>query len=145
MALIVAPALAADSYCSVASADVYHAARGNSVWTLLTPTAKEQALVKSSDYLRTVYAGRWVAGVGDMTLNPVPPALAQACAVLALKSTAVELLPDLEAQVLSESVGPISVSYQPGARQQVKFQAVEALLKPLLQLGGMNMIRLERA
>lgn len=39
------------SYLSVADADTHHTARGNTQWTALTTTQKEQALVRATDYI----------------------------------------------------------------------------------------------
>ena len=45
---------------------------------------------------------------------------------------------DVEAEVLSESVGPISVTYAPGARQSAEFRAVDRILAKYLRSGGSN-------
>ena len=57
-----------------------------------------------------------------------------------------ELAPDIEPQTTSESVGPISVSYAPGSRQTVRYQAVDKMLSVLLKDGGSgSMVMLTRA
>jgi hypothetical protein len=61
MALVVEDGTAradAESYCSVAAADTYHANRGNTVWAALTQTVKEQCLRKATDYM-VVYRNAW--------------------------------------------------------------------------------------
>lgn len=63
----------------------------------------------------------------------IPFRIKQACAELALRSLSQELLPDTDPPVSSESVGPISVSYQAGASQLVRFNQVDYLLQPLLR------------
>lgn len=50
---------AAESFASVAEADAYFAARGNTTWTGATP-AKENALRVGSGYLCNQYRDRWV-------------------------------------------------------------------------------------
>lgn len=50
----------AESYISVADADTYHTARGNTAWTSLSgDTVKEQALRKAADYMVQAYRQRW--------------------------------------------------------------------------------------
>lgn len=161
MALIVAPTAGADSYISVANADAWHAARGNTAWALLTTEAKEQALRKATDYMGA-YSGRWkgartsagqpldwpragvVANGYEVDDETVPAPIANACASLALKASTTELAPDLGPQKQSVSVGPISTTYASGARQTLKFQAVDNMLAPYLG-GGANNVMLVRA
>ena len=59
MALNTEPGAAlADSLCTVAQADAFHAARGNTLWAPLTTPEKEQALRRATDYM-AVYSSRW--------------------------------------------------------------------------------------
>jgi hypothetical protein len=74
----------------------------------------------------------------------VPAPIANACALLALKALTAELAPDLGPQKQSVSVGPISTTYASGARQTLKFQAVDNMLAPYLG-GGSNNVMLVRA
>jgi len=161
MALIVAPDPGAQSLCSIAQADAYHAARGAAAWALLATEAKEQALIRATDYMG-VYSGGWkgtrtsydqaldwprydvVANGYDVPSNIVPVPVANACAVLALKASAGELAPDLGPQTESVKVGPIEKKYAAGARQQIKFQAVDSMLAPYLGAGA-GQIKLIRA
>lgn len=49
-----------ESYCSVADATAYHAARGNAAWAgLADDTAREQMLRRATDYMEQVYRMRW--------------------------------------------------------------------------------------
>lgn len=161
MALIVAPAAGAESLCSVAHADAYHAARGAAAWALLTTEAKEAALRRATDYMGA-YSGRWkgvrtnstqaldwpragvVANGYDVPSDTVPAPVANACAVLALKASTAELAPDLGPQKQSVTVGPISTTYATGARQTLKFQAVDNMLAPYLGSGA-GMVQVVRA
>lgn len=77
--------------------------------------------------------------------DEVPQQVVKACAELGFRAAGGELDPDLSAQVKSETVGPIAVVYADGARQQVKFQAIDAMLGDLLQGGGGSMVKLVRA
>lgn len=158
--LIVAPAVGAESYCSVAAADAYHAARGNTLWAPLTTAEKEQALRRATDYM-AVYASRWkgtrtnstqaldwprygvVANGYDLASDVVPVPVANACAELAFRGAKGDLAPDLGAQKQSVKVGPIETTYAAGARQTTKFQAVDNMLAPYTGMAGM--VRLVRA
>ncbi len=153
MALIVAPAAGAESLCSVAHADLYHATRGAAAWAALTVEAKEQALRRATDYM-AVYGPRWkgertsstqlldwpragvVANGYEESSETVPLVIGYACAVLALKASTTALAPDLGAQKQSMKVGPIETTYATGARQTPKFQAVDNMLAPYLSSGA---------
>lgn len=49
----------AESFASVAEADTYLAKRGMTNWATLTTTEKEQALVRSTDYMEQAYRLLW--------------------------------------------------------------------------------------
>lgn len=143
----------AESYISVADADTYHTARGNTAWTGAT-AVKEAALRRATDYLEDVYAARWKGERGDAAQalswprggvtvhgfavdeDEVPDVVSRACAELALRALSADLLADAGAQVKSETVGPISVTYADGARQSTAYKAVDASLSPYLLAGG---------
>jgi hypothetical protein len=60
MTLVTTPgAVNADSYASLAEADAYFTARGNTVWTG-TDAAKENALRRAATYLDNAYRARWI-------------------------------------------------------------------------------------
>ncbi|GDY37694.1 DnaT-like ssDNA-binding protein [Acidovorax sp. NB1] len=161
MALIVAPTAGAESYISVANADAFHAARGNAAWAPLSTEAKEQALRKATDYMGR-YSGRWKgerlnagqvldwprAGVVvdgyEINWETVPAAIANACALLALKASAGDIAPDLGPQKQSVKVGPIETTYAPGTRQATRYQSAETLLAPYLA-GSAGQVRVVRA
>lgn len=75
--------------------------------------------------------------------NEVPEEVKRACAEMAVRSrTYAELSPDAAAQVKSETVGPISVTYADGARQSVKYAAIDGILRPfLIANGGISVVR----
>jgi hypothetical protein len=151
----------AESYASVAAADLFHSARGNAAWAALSTSAKEINLRKATDWLGERFSTRWAgyrststqaldwprAGVCiDRVLiaaNALPVPLVRATMELALKAIDGPLTADESAQVKSETVGPLSVTYADGARQQTRFAAVENTLSPLV--GGSNVIRLVRS
>ena len=144
----------AESYGSVADATAYFAARGNTAWASLASDAlREAALRQATEYLDAVYAGRWkgdrytaaqalswprynvlVDGYA-LDADTLPTALVRATFELALRASAGELLSDAGAQVKSETVGPISVTYADGARQGTRYALVESMLSALLRVG----------
>lgn len=127
----------AEAYISVSEATAYFAARGNTAWAALSDTQREQALRLSTDYMGAVYGPRWC---GERLTDTqaldwprgepgVPEAVKRANAELAVRASAGALLGDQGAQVASETVGPISVTYADGARQGTRYAAVDASLK----------------
>lgn len=152
----------AEALCTVAYADTYLSARGMTAWDALSTTEKEQALRRATDYLGQTYRARW-AGYrvsstqaldwprnevsrmdypGCIDADSVPKEVRQACSEMALRAAAGELLADTETQVLSESVGPISVTYRAGDSKHKGYPAVERLLAPLLTgRGNTSLVR----
>jgi len=80
-------------------------------------------------------------GLFQVSFTIVPVEVQRACAELALRASVDELAPDLDKPVIGETVGPISVSYAADARQIVKYQAVDNLLRPLLIYAGITFQR----
>lgn len=142
----------AESFISVADADSYFSARGNTAWTG-TETVKEQALRKATDFMQGRYINRWkgtrthetqalawprenVTDADGYSLqsNVVPREVKHACAELAVRSLTTTLLPDnLTPGIKSESVsipGPISksVSYAGAKTSAPAFLAVDRML-----------------
>lgn len=141
-----------ESYSSVEYADLYFSDRGNEAWDALSTAAKEQALRKGADYLGAVYGPRWC---GERLTDTqaldwprgepgVPEAVKRANAELAVRASAGDLLADQSAQVRSETVGPISVTYAEGARQGTRYALVEGMLAGLLAV-GLGQVKVVRA
>lgn len=140
----------AEAYISVADADAYLYARGNLTWSDLAEQAREAALRVACDYMEAAYGPRWA---GDRATDTqalswprtgregVPVAVQRANADLAVRAAAGPLLADQGAQVKSETVGPLSVTYADGARQSVRYAAVDAMLAALLRPAGMIPVR----
>jgi hypothetical protein len=165
MALIVedgSQVAGAEAYASVADADAYFTARANTTWAALGTSAKEAALRLAADYIEAMYGERWqgervtwtqalswprqgvvLDGV-QLDYDVIPGALMRANVELALKASAGELLADQGAQVVSETVGPISVTYAAGARQATRYAYVENMLAALLD-AGLNQVAVRRA
>lgn len=139
----------AEAYISVADADAYFEARGNMAWGDLALPAREAALRLGADYMAQVYGPRWAgARLTDTQAldwprcrEGVPAAVARANAELAARAASGPLLADQGPAVKSETVGPLSVTYADGARQSVRYAAVDAMLAPLLRPAGMIEVR----
>lgn len=72
----------------------------------------------------------------------IPVEVMQAQAELALKAVAGDLLPDLDAPVASEQVGPIAVTYFKGDTKVKNYPAVDRMLAPFLKgRMGIKMVR----
>lgn len=145
----------AESLTSVAEATAYHAARGNAAWAALaTDTIREQCLRKGTDFMRQAYRSRWqgVKVDEDQALDwprydvvvegyaidsdIVPTEVKNACAELALRASAGDLLADQSQGVIREKVGQIEVEYDRSSPQQARYSAIESLLAPYLLAGG---------
>jgi len=151
----------AESYASVAEADAYHAAYGNpSAWAPISTTQKELALRTATQYLEAVHNQGWAgdrftdtqalawprSGVEDdgghvLPEAPLPAALKNATAVMALKSLSETLLPDLSVDdastvsSFSKRLGPLgsSVTFEGGRAQFKKYSLVEAMIRHLVR------------
>lgn len=149
----------AESYVSVTTADAYWSARNNTTWAALTTAVKEANLRIATEYLSR-YTGKWrglrvkttqaldwprsEVCVDNVVIayNVLPGQLVRAVCELAAKVVSGSLIVDESAQVVSESIGPISTTYAQGARQQTRYAYVDALLAPLLRAGnGISVVR----
>ncbi len=154
----------AESFTSVADASAYHAARGNTTWATITTTEMEQALRRATDYMQQAYRSRWAGyrftitqaldwprssvpipdainsflAYSMLATNVVPTEVKNACAEMAWKAASGELYADQSQQVLSEAIGPISVTYDRTSPQKIRYSAIDAMLKPYLNAGGAN-------
>jgi hypothetical protein len=68
--------------------------------------------------------------------DSVPETIKRACAELALKASSADLSPDLTQGVTSETVGPISVTYDKNSPQATRYKAIDAMLAPFLKAGS---------
>jgi hypothetical protein len=153
----------AQSYASVSDADTYHASRGNVSWAGTMTADKENALRRAADYMEQEYRLKWKSrrttvgqaldwprwgvqmedvGFGRYAAyiepHTIPAQVVQACCELAFRALSGPLAPDLQRQVIATTIGPIRKEYAPGTPQYVRYRAVDLLLKPLLQSGGMG-------
>lgn len=147
----------AEAYVSVADADAYHTAYGNTGWTG-TEAAKEVALRRATQYIDSRYRFRGVRKDADQALewprvgyepdgrteSWPPTLLEQACCEAALRALSDTLRADASAdQVVEETVGPITVRYA-GKSGQTRYPVVDDLLSRYAMSTGL-FARLERA
>lgn len=145
---------ASESLCSVIDALAYNSARGNYPWSTLTTDQQEQSLVRATDYMEAVYSQRW-AGTRTTSVqalswprynvfvngfvvlsSSVPRAVINACAELALKAAAGELLSDSTQQKTRTKVDMIEVEYDKYSPQSTQYLAITAMLAPYFESGS---------
>lgn len=161
----------AESYISVAAADTYFNNVGSDAWAGLSTTEKEQALRKATLYISGEFRDRWAGvrvsatqaldwprylvpvrdapgGTRYPTFYPnttVPLGVQYACAEAAVRASAGDLAPDLTRGVLTETVGTLSVEYDPNSPELPRYHAIERMLTPYLKFsGGAGVVSLVR-
>ena len=147
----------AETYVSVAVANAYHAAMGNTGWTG-TDAAKEIALRRAAQYIDNRYRFRGERKTSTQALEwprvgyelgwrvegwPVK-ALADATCEAALRALTATLQTDVAGdQITEETVGPITVKYA-AKSGQTRYPLVDSLLQSYSASGPSSM-RIERA
>jgi hypothetical protein len=155
----------ADSYVTVLEADTYVTNRGLSLsWLALDDTAKAALLVRACDYMNAAYRGRWKGfrrsdtqaldwprqGVmlddmpygATVKFDIVPGQVKAAQIELAtrqMNAGDTPLMADLARGIVSETIGPISTTYDTRSPQQTRYAQVDAILSPLLATSGAMM------
>ncbi len=153
----------AESFCSVAAATAYHAARGNAAWAALaSDTVREQMLRRATDYMEQVYRARWDGvrktvtqmlswprynvPIKDAVItqyypnDAIPTQVVNACAELALKAITGSLAPDVNPQKKRVKVDVIETEYFESATGYTRYRAIDNMLEPFLDgSSGMNM------
>jgi hypothetical protein len=144
----------AESYIGVTEADAYFGSLGNAVWAALTLEGKEQALRRATNYMGQQYRlkwqglrvsstqaldwPRWNVTVADLayynTILPtvIPTPVKRANAELAVLASVSELNPVKLQQIISKTVGPIKVEYDPTSPQGNRYTAIHDMLAPYL-------------
>lgn len=158
----------AESYASVAAADVRNAALGVTDWAALAEPAKEVALRRATQFMLASYRGRWAGRrvyqaqaldwprwnveVDGFTLpsNSVPSDVVNACIDLAARAgRGEELMPDLDVgnnQIKRDKTGPLETEYfQNNIDAAARFVVIDAALLPYFgAAGGAGMIKVVR-
>lgn len=143
-----------ESLCDVTTALAYFTNRGNATWLALSTAQQEQALRKATDYMEQVYKLQWqglrvnniqaldwprvgVTANGYYVLSTiVPVAIQRACAELALRAAAGDLLVDTTQQKTTTKVGDLEVAFDKYSPQAVQYPAIVALLQPYFDLAS---------
>lgn len=139
----------AESYCTVAFADAYHTARGNTSWTG-SDAVKEAALRKATDYTVQVYRDLWqgyrvdedqvldwprsMVAVDTFAVDylTIPTDIKNATAELALRALSAELTVDVSQQKRRVKIGQIETEYDTSSGQQKRYSRVTGMLAPYL-------------
>lgn len=142
----------ANSMVSVEYCDQYHTLRGNSLWTG-SDSVKQAALIKATDYIEQVYAGRWLGtiertgglswpryGAGLYEDDAIPEPLKKAVCELALEALSGDLNPAIspDPAVKREKVDVIETEYFEPKRGYKIRPVVAGLLAPLLRGSAFN-------
>ena len=151
----------ADAYVSVADCDEYCASMGRKEWIVIDPgdpgdeenlLARERAIRQGTAYLDARYAGRWrgnkrtaAQALSWPRVGAYDPdgylisgldkwVVSAACEAAYRYFTGADMMPDVDrgGQVISESVGSISVTYASGAPAGTTFSVIDALLYPCI-------------
>ena len=149
----------ADAYATLAYIAEYHEKNGNAAWAALANDATREGYVrKATAYMTQMYIDRWkgyrvtstqsldwprawvelpasVFG-GYVDQNTIPNEVKNACAELALKANADDLMPDQTQNVKEEIVGPITIKYSEFSPQTVRYSSIDAMLSPYLNSNG---------
>lgn len=150
----------ADSYISVAEADIYFAARENAEWAA-TLKDKDALLRRATDYIEQAFYGRWKGYRKTQTQrlswprtnvpleddsswlslvadNIVPERVRWATAELALVASGAELAATQERAQSSVDIDVISITYDPASSVQPQYPRVQMLLQPYLKGSGIS-------
>lgn len=155
----------ANSFASVAFADLYFSARNRTEWAEIDTDAKEAALILATDYIEATYSQGWkgqkataaqalswprayvVIDGFDVATNHVPPVLMNAVCELALRANAGPLIEDQAQRVVREKIDVIETQYADASDPQKRYPLVTRMLAPLTQSvmdGGFQTVRVVR-
>ena len=144
----------ANSYIDSTYADSYFSDRGVTEWASLTN--KDALLIQATDYIETVYYGKWLGErltttqalefprVIDNEDVGVPERLKKACCELALKANSGTLLVDVEQRVVKEKVAVIETTYSEYDDQLTQYTTVYNLVKEYLENASLNSSKVVR-
>jgi hypothetical protein len=138
----------ANSYVSVAEFDTYWTDRDNQ--EALAIVNKDAVLIKATDYIETVYYGKWKGTRYTTTQNTefprvidgenvgIPTRLKNACFELAFKANSGNLLTDIQQRIVKEKVAVIETTYSEYSDQLTQYTTVYNLLREYLKNDSMN-------
>ena len=133
-----------NSYSSVENADTYFSDRGNADWAAAEEEAKQQALIKATDYIDGKYGRRWIGERGSSEqalewprigaldavgeeIEGIPVKLERAvseAALLILNGTDLFESLDRGGKVKRETVGPITTEYADSAPASAVYPSI---------------------
>lgn len=147
----------AQTYASVATANAYHTARGNTSWTG-TDAAKEYALTRAAQALDGRYSQYWpgyrysetqaldwprtdAVDIDGYDLDGLPQGIVDACCEAALIElvTAGSLSEEEELGVKREKAGSVEVEYT--STQHTGYPRIAHALRRIVRTGGLRMRR----
>jgi len=156
----------ANSYASVSASDSYVTDRGVTGWLSLSVPAKEQALIKATDYLEATYRDAWKGGriaaaqslswprsgvVADgflLAANAVPLPVVYSCIEMALRAAGGEtLIADQGQRVKREKIDVIEIEYQDFSDPTARYPFINRMLSPYVLSssdGSFAQVRLNR-
>lgn len=120
----------ADSFASVAEADAYHVAFGNTAWASLPEATKEVLLRTATRYVRLNYQTAFTAWPLALYADRLK-ALKDATAELAFIARGGSLMPTKSRGKKKIKIGPLEVEYDAEAVSGERFTIVAAILAPL--------------
>jgi hypothetical protein len=148
----------ADSYATIAEADAYHTALGNTAW-IGTDAVKEVALRQAAQYMNFSYSWKGAKTAQANTLawprhgvvdadgfivdsGAIPVQVKNAQIELALRALSGSLVTDTQAgaKVAREKVDVIERQYFAGQTSQAAFVAVDRMLYGLITGGGSSAV-----
>ena len=153
----------ADSYVSVEFADSYFSARGVSAWVALTQTQKEQALIKGTDFIDSIYQWYGKKATTEQSLRfprvnlrdyegqevvGVPNCLKQAvCDASMLSANGTELFQtkNENGDVVSETITTLSFTYSKSDKsekttQTTLYDSINTKLRGLFKESSQNKV-----
>lgn len=145
----------ANSFASVAAADAYVADRGIAGWASLTTQAKEQALIRATDFLEATYRNAWKGYRNTQTQalswprydawvemflvesDTVPTAVVNATIEMAIKAaTDSTLIEDQGRVIVREKVDVLETEYSEYGPRGTSYTAVARMLSPYTNSSG---------
>lgn len=151
----------ANAYCTVAYVSTYHSDRNNTSWASASTASQQAAILDATRYLDTFYSFPWGTRVSStqgllwprkgaldyegFAIDGIPTVLKDAVAELSLQALTTDLLAPQDRETASETVGPVSVTYRPGAAGQKTFPTVTRMLVRYGLIAGGGSVRVVRA
>ena len=153
----------ADSYVSIEFADSYFSARGVSGWVALTQTQKEQALIKGTDFIDSIYQWYGKKATSEQSLRfprvnlrdyegqeieGIPNCLKQAvCDASMLSANGTELFQtkNENGDVVSETITTLSFTYSKSDKsekttQTTLYDSINTKLRGLFKESSANKV-----